>query len=280
VDEVEVSHDVDLPHLTLGRGLRGVAGDLARDLGGGALGQAAARARSWVRGRLGRWDGDPADTFDLLMDAAEGAGLQATFYFMAGRSSPAHDASYELEHPWVRALLGRIGARGHLLGLHGSYGAYLDPAVLARELARLRRVAGEAGVHQERWGGRQHYLRFRAPETWRAAATAGLAHDATLGYADAPGYRAGTRREYPVYDLLEDRPLELRERPLAVMDVTLSRYQGLALARLPGRLRELAGGAAPLGGPLRLLVHNNEPLARRAGELYPALLQAPPRAGG
>jgi hypothetical protein len=56
---------------------------------------------------------------------------------------------------------------------------------------------------------------------------AGLAHDSTLGFADQSGFRAGTGREYPTYDLIERRPLGLRERPLVVMDATLFGYLGM-----------------------------------------------------
>ena len=61
------------------------------------------------------------------------------------------------------------------------------PRAPARSSARLLRVAEAEGVRQDEWGGRQHFLRWTNPETWRNWEAAGLDYDSTLAYADAVG---------------------------------------------------------------------------------------------
>lgn len=161
---------------------------------------------------------DPNMTFPWILDQCERAGVSATFYFICGHSSSAYDGCYRLEEPFIRSLLKQIHKRGHQIGLHGSYESFRDRGQLADELSRLRKVLLEEGIDQPDIGARQHYLRWRTPDTARFLAEAGVAHDSTLGFADLAGFRCGTCYEYPLYDIKERRPLPLRERPLIVME--------------------------------------------------------------
>jgi len=70
-------------------------------------------------------------------------------------------------------------------------------------------------------GGRQHYLRWEAPTTWRIWDELGLTYDSTVGFPYAPGFRAGICYKYPVFDLLERTKLRLIERPLLFMETSM-----------------------------------------------------------
>lgn len=54
-------------------------------------------------------------------------------------------------------------------------------------------------------------------------------YDSTLSYAERPGSRCGTCREYPMFYLVERKALSLRQRPLVLMEcsITAKRYLGL-----------------------------------------------------
>ena len=113
-------------------------------------------------------------------------------------------------------------------------------------------------MRQQTWGGRQHYLQWVNPATWRNWDGAGLDYDCTLGYGDAVGFRTGTCREYPVFDLLRRRPLGLRERPFQVMDVTLFGYLALppdraldAVLAIARECRRYRGASASSGTTTR-----------------------------
>jgi hypothetical protein len=216
---------------------------------------------------------DPHNTFDFLMDVSERHGLRSAFYFLAHRDERPRDGPFLFEHPWVRGLIGRIGRRGHEVGLHTSFCTPHDAALTRAEFARLLRVAEAEGVEQREWGGRQHYLRWVNPDTWRNWEAAGLAYDSTLGYAETLGFRAGTCHPYRVFDLRERRPLRLHERPFQVMDVAL--LPAMAPDAACAAVIEMAAECRRYGGCLVVLWHNNTLLrSRREQHWYEELVAA------
>jgi uncharacterized protein DUF7033 len=256
---VLITHDVDDPLATLGRGPVRVVRQLAADLLlRRDLGLAARRVRAVAGARRGDHRLDPYNTFDFLMDVSERNDTRSAFYFLANRSPNPLDGTYLLEHPWVQSLIGHIHRRGHEVGLHASFHSYRDPARTRDEFDRLRAVAEAQGVRQEQWGGRQHYLRWDNPVTWANWSAAGLTYDITLAYHDAVGFRTGTCHPYRVFDLLQRRPLELEERPFQVMDGTLFSYMSLAPDAAHAAVLDLALECRRFGGSLGLLWHNSE----------------------
>lgn len=279
--EVLITHDVDDPLATLGRTpvltARQFAGDVVhrRDLG-----LVARRARAQLAALRGDHTPDVNNTFDFLMDVSERHGLRSAFYFLADNEvSPRAAPCHVLGDPWVQRLVGHVHRRGHEVGLHAGFGTYLDPERTRHELDALQRIAAEKGVEQEQWGGRQHYLQWCNPVTWRNWDSAGLDYDCTLGWADRIGFRTGTCHEYPAFDLVARERLRLRERPFQVMDVAL-----------PGRDRSTDEAADAIlaiarecrryQGCFGLLWHNDEVLrTSREKRWYAALVDAVAREG-
>ena len=60
-----------------------------------------------------------------------------------------------------------------------------------------------------------------------------------------------------MFDLLESRPLRLRERPFQVMDRTVFEYMGLEPDAAHAAVAEIAGQCRRHAGELCLLWHNN-----------------------
>jgi hypothetical protein len=272
---VLITHDVDDPLATLGRGPVRVVRQLAADLLlRRDLGLAGRRVRAVAGARRGDHRLDPYNTFDFLMDVSERNDTRSAFYFLANRSPNPLDGTYLLEHPWVQSLIGHVHRRGHEVGLHASFHSYRDPARTRDELDRLRAVAEAQGVRQEQWGGRQHYLRWDNPVTWANWSAAGLNYDMTLAYHDAVGFRTGTCHPYRVFDLLERRPLELEERPFQVMDGTLFSYMSLEPDAAHAAVLDLALECRRFGGSLGLLWHNSELPTDRQRRWYASLVAA------
>lgn len=265
------THDVDRPFKYLFqtpvRLVRGMAADLVR--GRGAATAAAAPAR-WRNVRRGRDDADPFFTFEWLMDSSEAAGLRSAFYFICGHSGGRLDGDYDIAHPRMRALLRRIHSRGHEIGLHGSYNSFRSAAVFGEELRKLRTICEQEGIRQEHFGGRQHVLRFDCAATPAVWQSAGLSYDSTLGYADVSGFRCGTCRPFPLFDHLARHTLDVIERPLICMDVTLleSRYEGRSQRAAQQRLTELSAQCGRVGGNFVLLWHNCHLVSAEQRETY------------
>lgn len=257
---MQISHDVDAParycFSTPKQFLKSVAGELLirKNI------RAALKAPKLYFGKHQRiHPEDPLNTFDWIMDRSEEHGLKSAFYFICGRTSSEHDAKYDIDHPAIRQLIRRIHNRGHEVGLHPSFNSYLDPATIAQEANILKRVCADEGVFQEKWGGRMHYLRWRQPDTMRAWDAAGMSYDASLGYADHPGFRCGTCFEYQAFDPVAQNPLNLRIRPLVAMDVSVIAREYLGLGNSGaalGKFAQLSDACKKVGGTFSLLWHN------------------------
>lgn len=113
-------------------------------------------------------------------------GIRSTFFFLAvDRDRFAR--RYRVESPPFRRFLREIGERGFAVGLHGGLDTYRSADGL-----RIERATVTDALGREVFGVRQHYARLRIPETWWAQREAGFRYDASLGYPETPGFRAGT----------------------------------------------------------------------------------------
>lgn len=270
-----VTHDVDAPFEYLFR----PAWKMVRSFGSDSLRRrslhrALGRAHRWFDVRcLGNWQHDPFYTFETIMDMSESHGIRSAFYFMAGRNSSV-DGDYHLTHPRIAALMRRIHERGHVIGYHGSYSTYRDPERTMNELLSLKEVVARLGIEQATWGGRQHYLRWNAPLTWRNYAEAWLDYDTTLSYADHAGFRCGTCHPYTVFDLERNKPLDLVEYPLIVMECSVldERYMNLPYDEALSYMLKLRQSCRKFGGWFVLLWHNSRFVSLEELELYHGIL--------
>ncbi len=159
---------------------------------------------------------DPYDTFDMIMNISEDAGIISSFYFMAGGNTK-FDPGYSLKSPAIQKIIQIIAQRGHNVGFHPSYEAGMNRKLWQKELDALRRAVGDIPLV----GGREHFLRFQVPLTWRFWAESGLDYDTTLGFADRAGFRCGTCYPFQVFDVEQRIMLDLVERPLILMECTV-----------------------------------------------------------
>lgn len=243
--QLHLSHDADHPLLWWSPMHR------LRTLAGSAWRPGGFREAKWWLQQHSFAQKDPYDVFDTLMDISEKNGLVSHFNFLGERPKTA-DCYYSLQHPFVRRLLQKIAARGHVIGFHPSREANADAAQFELELESLQRI-----VPQKITTGRQHYLCFSAPETWRRWVNSGMDWDSTLGYPEAEGFRCGVCCTFPVFDFLKREVLPLREKPLIAMDVTLAQYRKYSPEQALEKLAHLNRQVKKHRGEFVLLWHNS-----------------------
>ncbi len=219
--QIHVSHDVDIPFRYQFRSVTKTATHFARDIfrRHDPL-KAVLTVKNWLQVKTGEPATDPYNTFDLIMDISDRIGLKNVFYFMTDQSHLANPAPYDIGHPLIRDLIRKVHRRGHEIGLHLSYHTYENSTQGKEEFGILKKVCEEEDIHQNIWGGRQHFLRWKTPATFQNGQDIGLNYDTTLGFADQAGFRCGVCYLYPVYNLETRQALALYEKPLIVMDVT------------------------------------------------------------
>ncbi len=234
--------------------------------------QAIHAITNYVKGRTGDVSRDPYwSALDWIMTVNEQASNQVAFYVIAWQTDVERDSGGGLHDPRMQRLLHTMHARGHEIGIHPGYYTHQHPVAFARSVERLREVMDEQDIRQEVIGGRQHYLRWNAmatPQLWEAH---GLHYDATLTYAERPGFRCGTSHAYRMYSLAERRPLRLLQQPLVVMEgsVVDDLYMGLgygeAALEVMQRYKKICH---QFGGDFTLLWHNSCLQDERARHMY------------
>jgi hypothetical protein len=258
------THDVDVPTDLIRHSLPAVGRRLAADI---LKRRSLATARETLT-RSRDWRRDPVFCFDWMMNVSERHGFHSSFNFLAG-ATDRRDPGYDVTHPQLRRLMHDITARGHRIGLHGSYGSFADAAIIVRERKRLEAAAGVKVTT-----GRQHYLHFRAPDTWAAWNHAGMLEDSSVGFADHAGFRCGSSHSFNVFDLESARELALREHPLIAMEVSLldPEYQGLSPEDAYGEAASLIDAARQFSGEFVFLWHNDNLVSDMHRDLYVRLL--------
>ena len=229
---VAITHDLDSLRT---RRLRAGVGALLR----GDLAEATRRALGADR----RWA-----TAQSLADLGRRHEAAATWFVKPGRWAP-EDLPVDLGGRTPTALGSLV--RGGEVGWHPGYGAHDHPARLDAEVSRFRAAFGHAPAL-----ARTHFLRWSEPATPRLLAARGVALDSTLGFAEHEGFRRGTAHPFRLYDLDADRPTDLWEMPLAVMDATLTDYRRVDRDEGARAIRAVFDAARQSGGVAVVLWHN------------------------
>ena len=252
---VALTHDVDTPWKWTPTGVRGAAarakGDLLRGRARSGLREVRSLA-GWPFHKARRTD--PFWSFDRILADERRCDASSTFFLMADHAheldGPGADPYERLRPRLVETLLGGAAE----VGLHGSYSAAEDGGRLAAEKQKLEQLAGPVR------GQRYHFLRLDLRRNLSDMEAAGFAYDSTLGFNDAPGFRAGIAHPFRPWNLERNAPCDLVEVPLAAMDVTLSaeRYLDLSAGQAEERLRTLVDWAAEHGGGFAVLWHSEQ----------------------
>ncbi len=243
------SYDIDLLWAWKHRGWRGPAAGL-RDLLTGHL------RRAWQRFTTSSKD-DPYNTLaflETLHASPSGASqprLEPIYFWLLANNQDRRDPNpYPIPEEQIEVM--RQIASQHQVGIHPSYLSSERPDLIAKEAARLFEVTKRTVQRS-----RQHFLRFRLPETYRSLRDSGITHEYSMGYADAVGWRAGTNLPFFWYDLEREEATGLMVHPFAAMDVTLKNYLKLSPEAALQEVIELAKMVQPLGGDFMLLWHNS-----------------------
>jgi hypothetical protein len=247
---IKLSHDID--HIRRFRSLF----QLIRILGGDVIKRfsptLALENGLDAINQFGKNRGSYLSNIYWLAELSRRCGLEnSAFYFMTDGPDRV-GAGYNLDDPLLQPVFDNLYDNNFEIGLHPGYDTYDDPIRLAAEKDQLESVSG-------RWvkGGRQHFLRFKVPDTWRHWEQVGMEYDSTVGYADHEGFRCGTCHPFKPFDIEQNRVINLTEIPLIVMDGTLCDYRDMSPEQGMKRILGLAEKCKQVEGVFTLLWHNS-----------------------
>ena len=102
-----------------------------------------------------------------------------------------------------------------------------------------------------------------------------MVFDSTLGYADRPGFRCGICYEFNVFNILTREKLNLKEKPLIVMECSLfeDRYLNLSYDDSYNKVISLMNTVKKYNGEFVLLWHNDRLANNEQRNLYKRILE-------
>lgn len=193
---------------------------------------------------------DPFDTYEYILDTCLSRAIELRcFFLLADRSR--YDINVDHRNSQLRERIEDMRDGGAVVGIHPGYESHNDIRIVRTEIGRLNAILGDKTQHS-----RQHFLKFRLPVTYRRLLECDILHDHSMGYADVPGFRAGTAHPYKWFDVERNEITPLLVHPIIVMDSTLRDYQKLNPADALRVIAELKTEVKATGGDFVSLWHN------------------------
>ncbi|MCL2291377.1 MAG: polysaccharide deacetylase family protein [Bacteroidetes bacterium] len=229
------THDVDIAYQYKGKPWWRWCGAITKAL----LRLRFEHANNYLKATLGKEIADPFDNFE-----PENAPSKP-IYFILTSNFTKYDKNISPKNKAFRDLIRRLVEFSEI-GLHPSYYSSNKTSLIEKEKKCLEEVS-QLKITKSR----QHFLRFRFPDTFRALIKAGITDDYSLGWHDEAGFRASIAVPYPFFDLVKNEETTLMLHPLALMDGIFSREEDEVI------LDELREEVEKMGGDLIVLTHNS-----------------------
>lgn len=159
---------------------------------------------------------DPNAVYEDIIASSIKKGIKPKFFIQVGDNSK-FDHNNPPHLSAVKELINLLALQAEV-GIHPSYYSSDEDDMLALELERLKRIVAVPITKS-----RQHYLRFKLPETFQKLEELGIQEDYSICYAAHNGFRAGTCKPFKIYDLQREEVLGITAFPGTFMDLTAVR---------------------------------------------------------
>jgi hypothetical protein len=192
---------------------------------------------------------DPYDTFDKIRSIRQRFPETKVFWLIGKWGKK--DRNISIDNSEHQKLIKSLNDEGMDMGLHPSFASFNNRSTIEQEKNKLEVVCGK-----ELSNSRQHFLRFEVSATFKDLLSVGFKHEYSMGFAEHAGFRSGTARPHPWFDLIENQSTELTIHPFAYMDGTLREYMKLSPAESKERIRQLYDEVCQYGGDFVFIWHN------------------------
>lgn len=243
--QAHVTFDIDYAWAYQNKGFLRNLGGLLKSISKGERSEAARRLGVWLGGKK-----DPFDTFDLIEKMLAESKVQTRFFYLLADRGP-FDKNISYRNVAFQKLIKKL-TQQYPFGIHPSYQSNQKSDMLGTEIKRLEGITGQKASHS-----RQHFLKLSFPDTYRRLIQAGITDDYSMGYAELPGFRAGTSMPFHWYDLEEEQCTNLTIHPFCWMDVTFNTYLKTTPAEALAKSAELQAAVKKVGGDFYAIWHNN-----------------------
>jgi peptidoglycan/xylan/chitin deacetylase (PgdA/CDA1 family) len=234
-----LTHDIDvlnLPKLT-------TLFDSYKSLLKGNISKSLKQLRSLINKKYNPWW-----NIKEIIKLEEKYDAKSSFYFLTLDKNEI-DFNYAIDE--LEPELTDIIDKGCEVGLHGGFGEYNNEENIKEKKKRMEKILNKKVV-----GYRNHYLKFKIPDTWEILNKVGFQYDTTFGYADCVGFRNGMCHPFKPFNLMTEKEIDILEIPLIIMDCTLFEYMHLEMGEAWETIKLLIDTVEKYNGVITILWHN------------------------
>jgi hypothetical protein len=194
---------------------------------------------------------DPYDTYQYLNEIFKGNGEKVIFFFLMGDYA-RYDRQVSWKNKHFRKLISDIGLH-FKVGIHPSY---VSSRSVGAEQMMAEKIRLEKILLKRITRSRQHFLLLKFPDTYRKLLQAGIAEDYSMGFPEAPGFRAGICTPFFFYDLTTEKTTSLKIYPFQTMEITFLQYLGYKPEEAIDKIKILIEEVKSVGGTFCSIWHN------------------------
>jgi hypothetical protein len=240
-----VTYDIDIAYKFKGRNLYRTLGSTAKDILQLHFKNIVERIKT-----LAGIQKDPWDIYEDLSVTIFKNQFHSIFFFLLSDNTK-QDKNLSHTNNRMKKLINKIKACS-AIGIHPSFTTSDFPEKILVEKERLEHIADKTVTKS-----RQHFLRFKLPDTYNSLLAAGITEDYSMGFADAPGFRAGTCNPFYFYDLKNERATRLKIFPVTCMDATFIHYSKISAEKSLFAILNLMKEIKKVDGTFIPVWHNN-----------------------
>jgi len=209
---------------------------------------------------------DPYSNLDLIYNVEKRSNIRSTLFFPPEKVEKRHysDCVYRFRDKitfydkkiCIEEIVKIFKRDGFEIGLHSQWYALDSIDDFLKEKTQLENLLNENILSH-----RAHFLRFdnkRSPEIYKRA---GILYDSTLGFNDNIGFRRGTSYPFYLYDINNNKKLDVLEIPLIIQDSAMFvKTKGMRIEREMALryIYEIKERVKNTGGVLTVLWHPHE----------------------
>ncbi len=240
---IQPTFDIDSTFAYTGKGTFRTTAGILKDLSKGRINRVKDRIQVLIQKRK-----DPFDTFDKITQIAEQFPETRCFWLLADFGTYNKNLSYT--NPQQGEIISKLSSACEI-GIHPGYETYMNATNLALEIHRLTSL-----TKKEIKISRQHFLRLSIPETYNHLTEHNIQIDYSMGYAETTGFRMGTARQTPWFNLETNEITSLQLQPFCYMDGTLNEYMKLSPNQAIEEVKRLKALVKVFGGTFSFIWHN------------------------
>ena len=192
---------------------------------------------------------DPYDNYEYLKQFIEKEKIKLTVFILLADYNK-YDKNLNYKNESFINLIKHLSSFSNI-GIHPSYNSYDNLKNISVEINRLENI-NSFKVNDSR----NHFLRFKIPETFQKLLECGVKNDHSMGYANIPGFRAGTCTPFYFYDLIKEQKTELLITPFAYMDGAFKDYMNYSIDDAKKYISKLLNNVKSVNGSFVSVWHN------------------------